>query len=255
MSSVINILVNKLLKSQWKIIDNTYIAQLLSKVVDEEFSDAKVYKLTHNLKNKGYLISLKKNCFLVTNPNRQLDEDHIILNYYRELLKKHCQTYITWGRYIWGLKALEFHLQNYEIPETIDIINTHKNALEVILFERTVSYKRYTHKQSDIFSKIKKYLISMKIGKYSFPIAPLELAMLESLHNPSAVQTTLINEYIKKIIRKHKKNLNFQFFEMILTLNKHHVWVNRIYQLSKGIDPVVAEKLHAILKKYSFIIQ
>lgn len=63
----------------------------------------------------------------------------------------------------------------------------------------------------------------MKIGKYSFPIAPLELAMLESLHNPSTVQTTLINEYIKKIIRKHKKNLNFQFFEMILTLNKHHV--------------------------------
>lgn len=255
MLSTINILVNKLWKSQWKIIDNTHISDLLGKIVDENFSDAKVYKITHNLKNKGYLISLKKNCFLVTNPNKRLDEDEITLNYYRELLKKHCQTYITGGWYIGWVKALEFHLQNYEIPESIDIINTHKNALEVVIFEKTVAYKRYTHKQSNIFWKVKKYLINMKIGKYSFPIAPLELAMLESLHNPSTVQITLINEYIKKILRKHKKTLNLWFFEMMLTLNKHHVWVNRIYQLSKSIDPILAEKLHTILKKYSFVIQ
>ncbi len=76
-------------------MNNTDIAQLLSKIVDESLSDAKVYKITHNLKNKGYLMSLKKNCFLVTNPNKQPDEDEITMNYYRELLKKHCQTYIT----------------------------------------------------------------------------------------------------------------------------------------------------------------
>lgn len=255
MSSTINILVNKLWKLQWKIIDSTHISHLLSKIIDEDFPDAKVYKLTHNLKNKGYLMSLKKNCFLVTNPNKQPDEDEITMNYYWELLKKHCQTYIVWGRYIWWLKALEFHLQNYEIPETIDIINTHKNALEVIIYDKTVAYKRYTHKQNNIFNKVKKYLINMKIGKYSFPIAPLELAMLESLHNPSTVQTTLINEYIKKIIRKNKKTLNLWFFEMILSHNKHHVGVNRIYQLSKSIDPILAEKLHIILKKYSFVMQ
>ena len=200
-------------------------------------------------------MSLKKNCFLVTNPNKQPDEDEITMNYYRELLKKHCQTYIIGGRYIGGLKALEFHLQNYEIPETIDIINSNKNALEVVMFEKTVAYKKYTHKQSNIFSKVKKYLINMKIGKYSFPVAPLELAMLESLHNPSTLQTTLINEYIKKILRKHKKTLNLGFFEMMLTLNKHHVGVNRIYQLSKSIDPLLSDKLHTILKKYSFIMQ
>ena len=255
MTSSINILVNKLLKSQWKIINNTHIAQLLSKISDEPFSDAKVYKITHNLKNKWYLISLKKNTFLITNPNKHLDEDEITLQYYWELLKKHCQTYITGSRYIGWIKALEFHLQNYEIPDNIDIVNTYKNALEVIIFDKTVAYKRYTHKQNNIFSKVKKYLINQKIGKYSFPIAPLELAMLEALHNPWTVQTTLINEYIKKILRKHKKNLNYSFFEMILSQNKHHVGVNRIYQLSKHIDPTISEKLHIILKKYSFIMQ
>ena len=256
MTSAINIIVNKLWKAQWKIIDNTYIAQLLSKIVDEPFSDAKVYKMTHNLKNKGYLISLKKNCFLVTHPNKKIDEDEITINYYRELLRKHCQTYMTtWSWYIWWVKALEFHLQNYEAPDTIDIVNTKKNALEVVLFEKTIAYKRYTHKQSDIFGKVKKHLINQKIGKYNFPIAPLELAMLESLHNPSQIQIPLINEYIKKLIRKHKKSLDFSFFEMILTQNKHHVGVNRIYQLSKNIDPVIADKLHIILKKYSFVMQ
>ncbi len=255
MSWTINILVSKLCKLHWKIIDNTTIHTVLSKITDEVFSDARIYKLTHTLKNKWYLISLKKNCFLCINPSKPLDEEEIIQWHYRELLKKHCQTFIQGWRYIGWLKALELHLQNYEIPENIDIINTHKNALEVIMFDRTVAYKRYTHQKVDIFSKIKKHLVKQKIGKFTFPIASIELSILESLHNPSKIQWSLITEYIKRIIRKHKKTMNLEFFWMILSNNKHHVGVNRLYQISKSIDPVFAEKLHMIIKKYSFVMQ
>jgi hypothetical protein len=80
------------------------------------------------------------------------------------------------------------------------------------MFDRTVAYKRYTHQKVDIFSKIKKYLINQKIGKFTFPIASIELAILESLHNPSKIQQSLITEYIKRIIRKHKKTMNLDFF-------------------------------------------
>ena len=255
MISTINIIVNKLWKLHGKIIDNTTIHKLLSTITDEVFSEARIYKLTHTLRNKWHLISLKKNCFLCVNYKKPLDEEEIIQAHYWELLKKHCQTFIQWWWYIWWLKALELHLQNYEIPENIDIINTHKNALEVIMFDRTVAYKRYTHQKVDIFSKIKKHLVTQKIGKFSFPIASIELAVLESLHNPSKIQWSLINEYIKRIIRKHKKTMNLDFFWMILSNNKHHVGVNRLYQISKWIDPTFAEKLHLIIKKYSFVMQ
>lgn len=254
MKSPINILVNKMWKYQWKIIDNSFISSLFHKIVDEEVSNAKIYKITHTLKNKGYLLSLKKNCFLVTSPTKSIDEEEVLMNHYRELLKKHCQTYLTGNRYIWWFKSLELHVQNYEIPDSIDIVNTQKNALEVVVFDKTVVYKRFTQSGKDILPQIKKYIGKIKIGKYSFPLACIELAMLESLHNPSALQLTIINEYIKKILRKHKKNLNFDFFERMLTLNKHHVGVNRIYQLSKAIDPLLANKFHALLKKYSFIM-
>jgi hypothetical protein len=49
--------------------------------------------------------------------------------------------------------------------------------------------------------------------------------------------------------------MNLDFFWMILSNNKHHVGVNRLYQISKSIDPVFAEKLHMIIKKYSFVMQ
>ncbi len=255
MLSTFDILVKKLWKHRWKIITNEHIQTILTATSWEEVSNAKVYKTTHNLKNKWYLISLKKNCFLVTQPSRQPDEDEIILTHYWELLRKHCQEYIQGSWYIGWLKALELHLQNYEVPDTIEIVNTYKNALEVILFDKIVSYKRYNYRQQNILPKIKKHLSKIKIGKYSFPLAPLELAMLESLHNPSTVQLTLINEYIKKILRKNKKSLDFELFEKMLMLNKHHVGVNRIYQLSKDIDPILANRFLEILKKFSFVMQ
>ncbi len=255
MSWVINIVVKSLWKSQWKIINNETIRAIISKTTDEVFSDARIYKTTHILKNKWYLISIKKNCFLCTSPSKIIDEEDIVQNHYRELLKKHCQTFLEWWWYIGWIKALELYLQNYEIPESIDIINTNKNALEIIMFEKTVSYKTYTHQKVNLFNKIKKYISNQKIGKYTFPIAPIELAILESLHNPSKSQSALITEYIKKVIRKYKKTLNSEFFSLMLSNNKHHVGVNRLYQISKSIDTVFAEKLHAIIKKYSFVMQ
>lgn len=123
------------------------------------------------------------------------------------------------------------------------------------MFDRTVSYKTYTHKQNNIFSKVKKHLIMQKIGKFSFPCAHIELAILESLHNPSKIKLPIIHEYIKKIIRKQKKTLNLEYFGILIANNKHHVGINRLYQISKSIDPVFADKLHTLIKKYSFVMQ
>lgn len=255
MTSPIHNLVNKLSKFQWKIIDNTIIKSLLEKISDEDISDSKLYKVTHSIKNKWYLVSIKKNTFLVTSPNTNQDEEDIIMNHYRDQLKKHCQKYIQWTWYIWWLKALELHLNNYDIADTIEIINNHKNALEVIMFDKTVNYKTYTHQKKNIFSVLKKLLQNYKIGKTAFQIANIELAMLESLHSTWKTQATLTNEYIKKIIKKHKKTLKIENFALMLSNNKHHVGINKLYQISKGIDPDFAEKLYALIKKYSFIIK
>ena len=185
--SLFHNVVNKLSKTQWKIINNDTIKQIIKKRTDEEVSDSKIYKLTHHLRNKWFLINIKKNHFLCTNPKKIQDEDEIIQWHYRELVKKHCQTYIQWWRYIGGIKALELHLQNYEIPDTLEVVNSSKNACEIIMFQKSICYKTYWSNKSNVFSKSKKLLITQKIGKFSFPCANIELAMLESLHSPNNI--------------------------------------------------------------------
>lgn len=254
MTSTFDIIVKNLWKHKWKIITNEEVRKILSSVWEGELTNSRVYKTSHKLKNKWHLMSIKKNLFLVTDPKKQPNEDEILINHYRKLLKRHCNDYLEGGWYIGWVKALEFHLQNYSIPENIDIVNTYKTSLEVIAFDKTINYKQYTHRHHDIFKEVKKYLWKIKLWRYSFALAPLELAMLESLHNPSIVQRNLINEYIKTILRKHKKTINMELFEHILNVNKHHVGVNRIYHLSKSIDKTLADQLYDILKRHSFVM-
>lgn len=255
MTSAINNLVNKLSKMQWKIINNDSIRWLIEKITDQEATDAKLYKVTYSLRNKGHLISIKKNSFLVCSPNKTLDEEDIINAYYRELLKKHCQEHIKWPRYIGWIKALELHLQNYEISDAIEVVNTHKNAVEVVMFDKTVNYKTYSHQKVNVFSKIKKLLCTQKVWKSNLTFAHLELAILESLHNPSKTQLPLITEYIKKAIRKYKKTINLDHLGLMIANNKHHVGMNRLYQIAKSVDADFADKIHTLIKKYSFIMK
>ena len=247
--------VGKLWKMRHKIISTQDIKKIVGHFDDSEISDAKIYKLSYHLRNKGHILTLKKNHFLVTSPNDIPSSDEIIAKYYRDMLKKHCQTYIQWGWYIGGMKALEFALQQYDIPESIDVVTTHKNACEIIIFDKSVCYKTYNHNKTNLFSHIKKYITTIKIGKYSFPCASLELALLESLHNPSAMHATLIYEYAKKILRKYKKALKREHIDKIVNGNKHHVWLNRLYYLSKTIDTATADKILSIIKKHSFLMQ
>jgi len=60
----------------------------------------KLYKLIYKLKNKGYLLALKKDLFFVKKPSEELDVDEIIEKYYRKLLKEKIKESNTKKRYI-----------------------------------------------------------------------------------------------------------------------------------------------------------
>ena len=77
-----------------KIISTQDIKKIVGHFDDSEISDAKIYKLSYHLRNKGHILTLKKNHFLVTSPDTIPSSDEIIAKYYRDMLKKHCQTYI-----------------------------------------------------------------------------------------------------------------------------------------------------------------
>jgi hypothetical protein len=147
------------------------------------------------------------------------------------------------------------NLSSFDIPDELSIVNNYKQATEVVMFEKQVVFKTYGKNKTDnLFKFFRKLTKPIKIGKLSFPIAGLELAILESLYNPGMISHGYIDELVKKVIRKYHKTLDIKVWESILRKNKHNTSINRLYALTKTIDPELADKLKNLIKKYGYFI-
>jgi len=150
---------------------------------------------------------------------------------------------------------LELNLSSFDAPDELSIVNQYKQATEVVMFDKQIVFKTYAKNKTDnLFKFFRKLTKKVTIGKQTFPIAGLELAIVESLYNPGMISQGYINELVKKVLRKYHKVLDVHVLESILRKNKHNTSINRLYELSKTIDPVLAEKLKGLIKKYGYFI-
>jgi hypothetical protein len=92
--------INYLQKNQKKVISIAEFRQLLTSSFDTPLNEGKIYKITHQLKNRGYLRSLKKDIFFMHSPEESMQESELEDLFYRKLLKQHCQQYCKQQRYI-----------------------------------------------------------------------------------------------------------------------------------------------------------
>ncbi|MEI7557754.1 MAG: hypothetical protein WCJ45_02730 [bacterium] len=123
------------------------------------------------------------------------------------------------------------------------------------MFDKQIVFKTYAKNKTDnLFRFFRKLTKKANIGNLSFPIAGLELSLLESLYNPGMISHGYINELVKKTLRKYHSTLDIQIFEAILKKNKHNTSINRLYALAKTIDPVFSEKLKHLIKKYGYFV-
>lgn len=249
-----NIVVKNLLKYKNKLIEIEKIKEIISNIMESDYSENKAYKMIYLLKNRWYLVNLKKSIFLAKEPEKQYDENWILESFYRNIVKRHCNDYINKKRYIWGIKALELNLSNYDIPEDILIVNDEKQSTETVMFDKQISFKKYESDWKSLFSFFNKYTKKIYVWKNIFPVANLELSILESLYNPSIINKWYINETVKKVIRKNKKYINLNTLQEILKNNKHHTSINRLYKLALGIDPDLSNAIKELIKKYSYFI-
>lgn len=249
-----DITVKNLLKHKNKLIWIDKIKEIIQNIMDSDYSESKAYKIIYQLKNRWYLVNLKKSVFLVKDPEKEYEENQLLENFYWEILKKHCKDFTNWKWYIGWLKALELNLTNYDIPEEILVVNETKQSNETIIFTKQIILKTYESDKKSLFNIFNKFTKKIYIWKNVFPIANIELAMLESLYNTSIINKWYVEEIIKKILRKQKKTLNYEVFEQVLRNNKHHSSINRLYKLSLWIDPEISEKLKNLIKKFSYFI-
>lgn len=251
-----DIVVKKLLKQKWKLVDIKKIGDILSKIHDDTCTIQKVYKMVYYLKNRWYLENIKKNIFLVKDPEEHIPKEALVDRFYRQLVKKHCQGFVSSARYIGSIKALELNLSSFDAPDEILIVNANKQATEIVMLDKQIIFKTYSKakEKGNLFSFFLKLTKPIVVQKTTFPVACLELAILESLYNPSMVSQGYVNELVKKVLRKQRKTLDISIRANILKKNKHHTSINRLYALAKTIDENFADQIRAIIKKYGYFI-
>ena len=256
MSKLIDELIQNLQKQKKKIISLNDLKNLIYLTFWETTPISKIYKITFQLKNRWFLTPLRKELFYITSPEKPIKPEEIEEQQYWKILKDHCNE-TSKKRYIWWLTALEIHLHwNWvTIPETITVINKDKQAIETLIFEKSISFKKYETKWKNLVMPLMKQTTEVNMPNCkNLPIANLELAILECLYNFDTTNKWYIEECIKKAIKKNGKILNLSTLESIIKLWKHNTSLNRLYSLTKLTYPTLSEDIKKLIKKYWFVL-
>jgi hypothetical protein len=247
-------IISAITKYKHKMISIDAIRRIFAAVMDDAYTDKKMYKLLYYLKNRWYLLTLKKNIYFVKCIDEEYTEHWLIERFYWDLVKKHCKDYVQWDRYVGGLKALELHFSSYVIPDEIMIVNKNKQSTEVVLFDKKILFKTYISANKNLFSLYKKYIQKLHIWRAHIPVICMEIALLESLYNPSIVHKGYIDWLVKKILKTYKSSFNTAIWALLVKNNKHHSSINRLYILAKQVDKNLADSIFLIIKKYSYVL-
>ncbi len=250
--SRLELIVQKLRRYKGKLLVMKKFKDLVVHILWDSYSDQKLYKLAYQLKHKGYLISLKKDIFLVKEPDATIHEQQIIDQHYRSILKKHINQYLPGKRYIWWLKALELHCMNFSAPDEILLVSESKQSTEILMFEKKLLCKRYTSRKQNLFRSFYWLAQKYKIWPNAFHIATIELAILETLYSPNIVSQWYAQTLIKKLLKSYYKSFDLSVIEKVLSLGKHHSSTQRLYDLIGRQHKDIGNWLITLMKKYSY---
>jgi hypothetical protein len=90
--SSFNILVEKVMKKMGRRLSLSDIESLMSHSGPQTMTRAQMYKLVHTAKNKGILLSLKKDIYVVS--DETTTPESILQQHYRPMLADHIKTYL-----------------------------------------------------------------------------------------------------------------------------------------------------------------
>lgn len=245
-----------MMKYEWRLCMMSDLKKIGQKVLMEDYTDMKFYKIIYFLKNRWYLETIKKNIFFVKAPDLILNKQNILDNSYRFVVKNHCNDFSSGRWYVSWLKALEIHLKSYDVPDELIIVNQNKQSSEILLYDKQVLFKTYSNsrEKENLFKFFYNYTQEVVLQWQKIQIAGLELSILESFYNPSLISKWYLQELIKKTIKNYWTQINLLIFESIIKKAKHNSSMNRFYKSILSIDAEFAEKIRFIIKKYGYLI-
>ena len=164
-------------------MDISILKKVIESVLADDYSDPKVYKMVYYLKNRGYLLPLKKDIYFVKSPEQIYTDEQLLDMFYWNVVKQHCKKYVFSDWYVGGIKALELNISSFDAPEEIVIVNNYKQSNEIVMFDKKIIFKQYNVDDKKLFKFFQKYTHKLYIKNNVFSVANLELSLLESFYN------------------------------------------------------------------------
>lgn len=246
-----NIFVEKISKKRWKIFYSKDIEKMISQIMWETYTRTKWYKLVHQANMKWHLIILKKDLYYIPNSGEEIDD--IIQKRYWTILHNHIKDYIQGKWLITWATALQLLVQNYEIPDMISLLSPKKQCQEVIIRDKITAIKKMNSWWQSLFPLLKKTAKKVTIHKKSFYTTSLTVSLLETFYANTENEATT-NELGKKILRKYRKQIDWNEAIMLLMKWKYHTSINKLYYLARALDDAYANHIMDIIKKHSYRI-
>lgn len=252
----LNFIIKKLSKKIGKLISDDEIKSLQIEYFAWDVDIKKFYKLIFILKQRQYLIPLKKDLYIVSYPeNLNLNISNVIDKFYWELLHKQITSKCKKNYYIGSTKALELYLNNYSIPNQVEIYNEKYSESHAIISDYNWIFKQYPDTKKSYHSKVKNLFQACKSNRQSISIekneyflGPIEICILESLYYIDKTATTYQNDLIKKCIKKYKAKRDRNLIKEIISSGKHHTSLNRLYEICKYEEKDFANSCLEIIK-------
>lgn len=251
-------IVKVLQKRIGKVIYDSDLQSLQREILGSDYDIKKFYKLIFQLKQKKHLISLRKDCYLISYPENTIDsEHHIIEQFYRDFLYQELHKNCKKNYYIWWIQWLELHLNDTDYKEYIEVYNMNLHEERPLIKNCSILFKSYNNKDNQkkshpCFQLWLEHSKSIVIEWKVFSVWSIELCILESLYYHNG--TSYPNELIKKILKKFGNKRDRSFVKKILLSGRHHSSINRLYEIGKKIDPIFANQCMDIIKQFWFKI-
>lgn len=210
-----------------------------------------VDKTIYRLKAEWHIITLKSWVYVVpSEDDLHLNSVDLLEKYFLKLLKKYITSEVGTEYYIWGVKALEFHMKDYSLPQKIYIINSQvQKKIKIGEFELhfKILYGRKQGRKVKLYPQFIRFIEEKEILGVKLKLACLELALIESAIVWDIDQGLDVG-FLSKTLKKYSWVLNFDICSEIGKY-KYNMAFNRLKELSKTLTPEFSKLCLDIIKK------
>lgn len=211
---------------------------------EDQIKEKRIYQIIYQLKWMGILVPLRNGIYFLPDSieEKNLPEELLIDRYYWRIIRACMMSQVGSEWIIAWEKALELHMNDRSVPDTLLVYTRSTNKRIVLWWWRVLILKSISAWKKEAWKNMFPFLFrhrdTIDMDGFVFSILWREVAILDTLtmHNREEGMNQLL---VVKFLRRYESLLSYDIFSKVVQLRYIRA-MNRLRELSKyhGLDGV-----------------